>query len=235
MFSRFSTSAYGMTNKGVDTSSQRPNLLVPFVHMKFNNNLDNEGSSGTVATGVNPVYNTDKKEGTHSIKFTGSTNASNYVYFQDDMPTPNWTGITIGFWIKPISTGFITSTNTHVFTMYSNNDNYLKMYLVQLKENVTKFRVGGNANSYFNIPANTWSHLTITGNAARRANVYINGVISRVVNGLEQFLLVPQNFISELKIGHHVAATFNGRIDDFRIYDFEMTAAQALELYNNTI
>jgi hypothetical protein len=235
MLSIFSSSSFGLSNSKI--LNQPPSLLVPFIHLKFDNNIDNIGTSGAEATGVNIAYSTNRINslGTHSVQFTGSTTPTNYLYFQNDIPTPNWTGVTIGLWIYPILNGFITSANTHVFNIYSNNDSFLKLFLVQDKSDITKFRLGGNLNNFVNIPHSTWTHLTITGNINKKLNIYINGVISRVSNADEQFLLVPQNFISELKIGWHVAATFNGLVDDWRLYDFEMDATQALALYNNTI
>ena len=235
MFSSFSSSSYGLVNKKAGVAP--PSLLTPFIYFKFENNLNNEGTSGAAALGLNIEYSTEciPSLGSYSTRFTGSTSATNYVYIPDDIPTPGWTGITIGFWVHPVLIGFITSTNSHVFNIYSNNNTSLKLFLVQDKGDITKFRLGSDALNWFNLPHSTWSHVTITGNINKKLNIYVNGVISRVANANEPFLLVPENFISEFKIGRHVAATFNGYVDDFRVYDFQMDASQALELYNNTI
>lgn len=236
MFSSFSSSSYGLVSKTVSVPPPPP-LLTPFIYFKFENNLNNEGTSGAPALGLNIEYSSERiaSLGSYSTRFTGSTSATNFVYIPDDIPTPNWTGITIGLWVHPVLNGFITSANSHVFNIYSNNNSLLKLFLVQDRTDITKFRLGSNANNFFNIPHSTWSHLTITGNINKKLNIYVNGVISRVSNANETFDLVPTNFISEFKIGRHVAGTFNGYVDDFRVYDFEMNASEALQLYNNTI
>ncbi|MFA5911840.1 MAG: LamG domain-containing protein [Vicinamibacterales bacterium] len=99
--------------------------------------------------------------------------------------------------------------------------------------------VGQNSTSLnfattFNIRDNAWHHLVFVfdrSNATKRIIVYIDG-IERNSNALVDYDL--DDFGHPFKIGLFATANYNaGSIDEFRIYDRALTAAEALYLYAN--
>jgi hypothetical protein len=101
-----------------------------------------------------------------------------------------------------------------------------------------KLAFTGNYNSNVLISAsnsiqlNQWVHVTITRDNLGTANVYINGTLNGTAN---QSSGTPQAGGSSA-IGNAPSGsqTFNGLIDEVRIYNRALSASEVLELYNYT-
>lgn len=83
------------------------------------------------------------------------------------------------------------------------------------------------------IAYNTWYLVTVTRNISGTANLYINGVLSGTAN---QNSGTPQSGTTNVMIGNSAFAsrTWDGYIDDVRIYNRELSASDVLQLYNSS-
>lgn len=81
------------------------------------------------------------------------------------------------------------------------------------------------------LPLNKWVHIVITRNPSGTANFYINGVLSGTAN---QSSGTPIAGTTNVIVGNISAAnaTFDGLIDDVRIYNRALSATEVKQLYN---
>lgn len=206
-----------------------------FFQVDFNNQLVNTGTNSTQPTGYGALEydNTITAEGSHSIKFTGALNSTQYFRFEGIIPTPNLPGLTLSMDLHPRSVGKLTGAMSHVFMMYGDGNSNCKMYLRQDKTNIQEFRLGAE-NIFFNLPPDTWSNLVIAANL-RSVSIYVNGV--KIFNNVSTlYNMTPLQTISSFIIGRHEQgglSSFNGNIDDFKVFDFRMTDTQVDNLVNN--
>lgn len=86
------------------------------------------------------------------------------------------------------------------------------------------------------VPTGSWTHIvaTYSGNASNTGfTIYINGVSSTLTRGgstslTGTFTNRPWSIATE----NSHTSVFNGNIDDVRVYNRELTATEALQLYN---
>jgi hypothetical protein len=112
-------------------------------------------------------------------------------------------------------------------------------YWMNIRTDTRKLRVGGfyggcaNPNWHYvdssrTIPAQTWVHVASTYNGST-LRIYVNGVLDRSlsVSGRTCASAEPLTIGAKNKTSAGtVEAYFDGRIDDFRVYDRALTAAQ---------
>ncbi len=94
---------------------------------------------------------------------------------------------------------------------------------------------GGTAENYqsaSNVVANQWTHISVVANGST-VKIYLNGVIDSTTN--ITLTGTMQNNVN-LQIGNIGSSLsnhwFGGKIDDVRIYNRALTAAEVLQLYN---
>jgi hypothetical protein len=82
------------------------------------------------------------------------------------------------------------------------------------------------------ISYNTWYFVTATRNASGVANLYVNGVLSGVA---DQNSGTPQAGSTNVHIGNSIfsSRSWDGYIDNVRIYNRVLSASDVLELYNS--
>jgi hypothetical protein len=88
--------------------------------------------------------------------------------------------------------------------------------------------VAASASSVFSF--NQWTFVVATRNASGVANIYINGVLSGSAN---QSSGIPASGLTNVVFGNNIATTntFDGALDDVRIYARTLSAAEVLQLY----
>lgn len=211
---------------------------IPFIHHTFDNTLANIGTMYSAQpTGYGTIVydNTLYTQGTHSIRFQGQISSPQYVAYDEDIQTPNLQGMTISLNIYPRSVGKLTTANSHVFMMYGDNTTTCKMSLVQDDTRITDFKIGP-LPVVISVTPDTWTNLVITVSNNRVLSVYKDGVpIPRLTNIYNSFYFKPDQFISTFLIGRHSSvglSSFNGNIDDFRLFDYEMNSSQVDSLLN---
>jgi hypothetical protein len=85
------------------------------------------------------------------------------------------------------------------------------------------------AASTINLPTNTWNHVMCTQNGTT-GKIYINGnLVASGTNG------APVAASSIMYLGRDTGGTqfYTGQIDDIRLFNYTLTAAQVRKLYNN--
>jgi len=85
------------------------------------------------------------------------------------------------------------------------------------------------------LPVNTWSHVAVT-LGANAITLYLNGVNVAQYNG--GATISPSAFkplLNYIGKSHWPDPLLNGTIDDFRIFNYEMTSEQITSLYNGTL
>jgi hypothetical protein len=204
--------------------------------------IDNIGTllTNPVFTGT-ASYGTSSglfKVGTGSIYFANTAGSAPTQYVSYDVPAtiqPN----TISFWFRPAAlSGYQT-----LFTFASRSDSSangvgFRAYLYTNTTINIQFWPG-SLYLYLNYTTviNTWYHCVITYITGGALTVYINGssigTASSVPTG-NLVLYSSGNPINLLQIGGGgMIATYgyNGYIDDFRIYNKALTAAEVYQLY----
>lgn len=97
-----------------------------------------------------------------------------------------------------------------------------------------RFRINGGTSTYSinnSIIINQWNFVVVTFNSSGR-KIYANGVDVTATGGSETGL--PPNIASAARIGNRAGATdrtFDGFIDDVRIYDAALSSSQIRQNY----
>ena len=136
------------------------------------------------------------------------------------------TGVaTVSAWVKPRSLGGAVSGRII--------DNTKAMFTATSSNRVAFTSDGGTTVAFSAsnaMPFNTWKFVTVTRDAVGVANIYVNGVLSGTTNQSSGSPAAGAG----LQIGDSSAgtATFDGLIDDVRIYNRALSATEIRQLYN---
>ena len=195
-----------------------------------------EGSGGTVAdssgnalTGTigNATWAATGKYG-QALSFNG-TNAR--VTVNDPGQLMLTTGMTLEAWVNPT-----TVSSKWRDVIYKGNDNY---YLSATSFGSGVMAGGGtfggvNANTYAGapLPTNTWTHVALTYDGAA-LRLYVNGVLASSIarTGTIQISSNPLQIGGDSFYGQY----FQGMIDEVRVYDVALSAAQIQSDMNTAI
>lgn len=140
----------------------------------------------------------------------------------------NTTDMTLSFWIKPNGTA-----HNSQYVIEKENDAYSRGFDFHYTGgNLFYFRIIGatetiNCYTLFNPVPGEWTMITGIYNGTN-VSVYVNGTIDRVCSNPGVY-----NVTQDLYIGSNHAETnnFNGTIDEVRIYNRSLSAAEILKLY----
>jgi len=141
------------------------------------------------------------------VRFTAQETWGSLIFFQTDVS--NNTGI--GFWIKGTPVGPTEA--------------------IYLRVNSTIFRYG-DANTPLIANLNVWRHFVLCVGISGKMDVYLDNVR---INGTET-ANIPNLTYNARYINRGVTShgTWDGQMDDFRIYDRALSAADVSSLYNKT-
>jgi hypothetical protein len=196
----------------------------------FNSNaLDESGNDnhGTVngATLIEDRFG--KKNSAYSFDGTG-----NKIVVQD-VPLLNFgkTEFSIGVWIKTIQTGIwkrIVTKRAHI-----NTGNWYSLAVLNGKANFEIY-ARGNLGSISNVNDGHWHFLFITRNLFN-FSMYIDGNIESTM--VDEGRNLNSGMNTPLEIGiwatESYGGTFNGLMDDIRIYNRALSDSEIQQLYNN--
>jgi type II secretory pathway pseudopilin PulG len=135
-------------------------------------------------------------------------------------------------WIKPVSVtqgtifgGFRTNGDTKNFVRLSNGKIGVDQYPPS----------GGAINSNTTLLVNNWYHIAVIQNGTYWA-VYVNGVLDNSNNSAETY---SGGTPTQWNIGRRELVGsegyYNGLIDDVRVYDRALSAAEVYQLYNSPV
>jgi len=194
------------------------------------NTLDSSINLNHCATYTTPAYTTGYI-GSQALNFTGS----NFAQLPADVA--NYQEITVAAWVYRNGGGF----QQRIFDFGNGEQEY--MYLSPNSAGVGNMRFGISIGSWqqeqgLNVPQlpnNSWKHVAVTlGSSGVR--IYVDGVMVGENTGIT---LNPtdfgpvKNYIGRSQFNSD--SYFIGRIDDFRIYNYELPPEQITSLYNGTL
>ncbi len=202
------------TNTGTSgiTSTLGGNNL-PYIWYSLDNSILNSGTEqGLNATGT-PSYDVFNKIYGYSSLI--STTSSSLILPTISLNTTS--GFTILFWFYRKSSGNETLLSFNNDTMKITSNEY----------NLT-FTYNSNSVSALNNSINAWNHIGITlsytTDNTSVCNIYLNGVLTTTQGGFEY----PTTTFSTNTI-----ASFNGNMNDFRIYQGALQNYEVLNIYNS--
>ncbi len=198
----------------------------------FNNNVNDEtGSSNTLTRNGNPPYSTDRKEGSHSVSFNGSSQYMELGFSSSGrFPSDEFTKRTVGLWIKPASNN-ISGSNKIIFEFGGNsgglalrfNSGALQAGIANGSNRVTASRSNLTSQSAWN--TNGWNHVAVVFDGDR-LRLYVNA--QEVANANPSYSSVPSSS-SVSRIGYTnssnafnsstSSAYYSGLMDNFVILD----------------
>lgn len=164
-----------------------------------------------------------------SLSFNGT---SSFVSVNDAPQLDLTTGMTLMAWVNPTAISswrtimIKEDTNDLAYVLYANTDENRPGGYVK-SGGTTNFLTGGSPP-----PLNTWTHLALTRDATT-LKLFVNGV--QVATGPAGGAM--NNTVRPLKIGGNAiwSEWFQGLIDEVRIYDKALTAAEIQTLMNTPI
>ena len=217
--------------KDANGDTINPNLWYKFDTSSLGLNSGSYGSIYDLTGNTNVSQNlSDFTKGNSSASFNGSTS----YLFLNSSPNMNGKDFTISFWEKKgangispsiFSIGDVSGLRQNIFIGYRST-NYMSF----------NFYDDDFTGSTLITSLTTWNFWTFTYNTTSRiAKIFLNGILDgqKTLGGS---ININQN---RLWIGRytniHGTAYYNGIIDDLRMYEFELTSNQILELYNGRV
>jgi|GEM_PF-6373726 len=217
---------------------RKENVSIAILNMNFDVNdsagtnktkdyttYSNNGTLGNGTAGTEPTWNaTGGWNGTGAYKFDGS---NDFIDITDTDFYDN-TNISIELWIKPAS---VTGKKTLITSGSSGGDPWF--HFVMDTTNIQAFAGGGYTAITAGLEAGVWQHLvfTIGSGTTGAGTVYKNGAsIGSFNRNTASGTIVS---IGKHKPGYTHSGWYKGSMDNIRIYNRELSAAQVLALYNN--
>jgi len=206
------------------------------VHDISGNNNDgtiNIGSTGTqtsagTCTSDNTAhawYNGREGKINSSLNFDGT---DDYVGLSDPQSISGLPQISVSAWIHPktqgVWRGIIGSEGSGAYHFQLQDGNRLEFYLYGVGDGVLSTTYFSSSN------LDRWHHVVGVYNGST-VKLYVNGIEEASKSGLSGDVSTS----NDIKIGrsYSVSRTFNGLIDDVRIYNYALTENQIKLLYNN--
>ena len=141
----------------------------------------------------------------------------------------NTSALTVSAWIKPRShgeggAGSILDNRKAIFGMYDGAGTNAVTFSSNAGVTTAKSANGS-------VPFNKWTHVIATRDASGVVNFYVNGILSGTAN---QSSGTPASGTVGVQIGNaiYLSRTWDGYIDDLRVYNRVLSATEARQLYN---
>jgi hypothetical protein len=211
-------------------------LNMPFekINSTTTNNAHDYSGFGNDGTISGPTWSaTAGHDGKGAYNFDGG---NDQIYISDDSSLDITGEITLSAWIYPES---LSGTNEEGGILCKRNccttDNYhmsVGTYSSQDSRFGFVFYSSGWRNCWTdsNLALNNWYHVTTTYDSTT-ANLYVNGELNKSCN--LGYALVTNNEMLRIGSGTSGDFYFDGKIDDVRIYNNELSPDQVYKLYQN--
>ena len=162
--------------------------------------------------------------------------ATNGVFCGSNNASLHPSAITVSAWVK--SGGVQVSTATVIVDPISNDTgpSYVS-YAFQFSTTAIPWWVLGGGGSYLKLlgasglPTGQWELVTGTYDGSSLACLYTNGVLCTTGTLTGPLTYTPDQICIGWESPYGFTRTFNGSIDDVRIYNRALTAAEILQLY----
>ena len=199
---------------------------------RMNNNANDEtGGANILTLASGAAYNTTAYEGSHSIYFDGTNDVVD-VSGPNNFLKSSFTARTVALWIRPE-----LLTNSRLIFDFGGSDNGIAMRInaSQLQAAVVNANTSVSVSTSFTT-VNAWSHVAMVyaGNTLR---LYVDGVL-RAENTNLSFSSVAAT-TNNSRLGYHnsgnafranATAYYRGRMDDLRVIDANLSAAEINQL-----
>jgi hypothetical protein len=203
----------------------------------FSGNANDESGNGNHATAQNnPQYPDDPAKGRCASLVNGGFSGSGGSHFQlPDLPVTNWQAITMSMWINEVT----INTASHGEFYLNLGSGNSSVFYIESSGNPTTFNYPGISHGSASAYRNKWTHHVVTIDESG-SKAYINGVQvgTKAQAGLYASL-AAQYTAGRSAIGRHwwsgggaTSTRFTGKIDDVRIYNRSLSAAEVIQLHN---
>ena len=197
-------------------------------YYKMADGSDETGSYNGTATNVD--FNVEGKYG-----FAGKFNGSNsYIDISTlDFPTNNFS---VSAWVYLNSTPGSTTYNMILTTAKQNSGGYF--YFTFYGTQLQYYHVaGGTSVIGGTVVAGQWNHVVLTQSSTGGAKVYLNDSVvasntSLTANNTPNTTSGGVNTLGYYNTGSSVTGSLNGRMDQVRIFNKAISAAEVTTLYN---
>jgi hypothetical protein len=235
---------FGATFTGLNIgSSALPSGAIPLARLSLDGTAVDVQQALTPATGLGSVTYSSSivKVGTRSALFSNTSGGtpSNYLNYTVPSALNLPSVLTISCWVY--QTAYASGNAASVLTLGSNNSIFNTIFtnaagVIGFFYGTTTSTGGTNYFSSTTLQLNTWAHIAVTFSVGT-LTLYVNGIASSSVNPGGFLCGAGGGNITNLMIGgSNLSAptnAFAGYIDDVRIYNTALSAADILALSNN--
>ena len=197
-----------------------PPSATPTIYLPFEGNVTDSMSFSTVTTpGTVPGYVPVNREGytgqAVNLANTAGSNATRYV-------RGTWTGaanFTVSFWMNPQS---LTSVQQQVFVAYTGS---MVVYITGSNQLAWYMPSGGGTTALtigttsFALVTNTWYYVTIIFQTSGVCSFYVNNALIATYTNVSGVGTLTTTQFSLGCNDNSIISSFNGYIDDLRIYN----------------
>ena len=190
-------------------------------------------SSGNNQNGtiVGPTYGADRKG--ISGKALAYDGVDDFVNISDSVALRMATGGSFSFWMYPTSLGGSSVARIIDKSTDSGASNGYQVYVSSATKITMATASGGATTGDGAFVMNNWNMVSIVFSSSGGKKIFLNG--KEILNSGSTSL--PPDVAGDTRIGNRAGATdraFAGRIDDFRIYNRALSAAEVAALYFGT-
>jgi prepilin-type N-terminal cleavage/methylation domain-containing protein len=200
----------------------------PMTEGSGSSSIDQSGSGNTggwsgTATGINSTYYSAGKVGNYAGNFDGSTDIVGVG--TNNFPLGN-APVSVFAWVNPSSV-----TGAHTVFYYGKVGTANDAFQFALNGNSLLFQTWGSSPQWpVGLTPNTWYFIGFTYSGGTSVTMYINGIPNTVA--ISQLNLVNSSGAAIGWTTSGYSSYFSGSIDDVRIYNRALSAAEVQALYN---
>jgi len=191
-----------------------------------NNGNDSVGSYNLTASDSLTYSSSTKKEGSYSVRLTGSS----YLYNTSTSIDVS-SGTTVSAWIN-----FSTDTNYNtIISLYNNSGSYYHSFgFDTTTDPMTRLILvdAANPKCTTSLASGTWYHVVFTVDTSKNVVMYVNGSVLADSDSTSNVVGTYISTITRIDVGSWGGYyTWDGYIDDLRIYNKVLSATEVAALY----
>jgi len=196
----------------------------------FCGNANDESDNGNNGTNNGATLTTDRFGNSNSAYYFSSSGCATRIDAQINTSSIQ-SGLTISLWVNKLGDGCI---NPRVFEFYSGSGGPTDAFMIWSNNGTTDFGSITSTNTFVSTsfipePNNVWFNLVYT-NDGLNGKFYKNGILFHTEPSSGTFSLNGNLAIG--RMNHPSFDAFNGKIDDFGIWNRALTQEEITNLYN---
>ena len=196
----------------------------------FCGNANDDSDNGNNGTNNGATLTTDRFGNSNSAYYFSSSGCATRIDAQINTSSIQ-SGLTISLWVNKLGDGCI---NPRVFEFYSGSGGPTDAFMIWSNNGTTDFGSITSTNTFVSTsfipePNNVWFNLVYT-NDGLNGKFYKNGILFHTEPSSGTFSLNGNLAIG--RMNHPSFDAFNGKIDDFGIWNRALTQEEITNLYN---